>query len=86
MTAVTTTAAKTTWRSADVTPLSDETLAQLDRWWRAPPPRATSAESAVAGQEGPIFPSDNGTPYASKESAHVYRELGALRSRGTAGT
>ncbi|NDV07377.1 hypothetical protein GXW84_23145 [Rhodococcus sp. IEGM 248] len=55
---MTTTAAKTTWRSADVTPLSDETLAQLDGWWRASRSRATSAESAAAGQEGAIFHSD----------------------------
>ena len=29
------TAVTTAWRSADLTPLSDETLAQLDGWWRA---------------------------------------------------
>ncbi|MDP9168618.1 MAG: phosphoketolase, partial [Actinomycetota bacterium] len=29
------TAVSTTWQSADVEPLSDYTLAQLDGWWRA---------------------------------------------------
>jgi xylulose-5-phosphate/fructose-6-phosphate phosphoketolase len=29
------TAVTSTWRTADVDPLSDETLAQLDGWWRA---------------------------------------------------
>src|SRR5882757_1580997 len=29
------TAVTATWRSTDLSPLSDETLAQLDGWWRA---------------------------------------------------